>query len=128
MDYPILLESRDSSQSLFSFSSQRGVLGIFGREKSEKLGLDRRVVDVVGEVGPFVGILAMVVKFFAAVCIANVAPMIFSDGMISSFKGRERMVWPRGAWVAEKRDQRRRLEIRSRRQAGQLDHRGVHGH
>ena len=36
----------------------------------------------IGKVCPFMGIVLVIVKFFAAVCVTDVAPTPVSDGMV----------------------------------------------
>ena len=78
-------------------------LGILLGKRGSVLLLDAQILWVVGEIGPFVGILFVVVKFFGSVVIVDVAVAFGAQGDIAGAEAGAGEMRPIGCGVFQER-------------------------
>lgn len=82
------------------------------------------LLGVVGQVGPFVGIVAVVVEFSRAVVVLNKTVVGAADGVVSRTETGDRRMGPIAVWILHERDQALPFLRPIRREPRQFQERG----
>ena len=97
------------------------------RQPPRVLALDIRQARIVRQVGPFVGIVAVVVELLGAVGVSDVSPSLRADRVVPAVVGGDGRPGAGGVGILELRDEAVALQAAAGRQAAELDERRDRG-